>query len=40
MEGYVGARRLDDVWWLVLMPLTFGRLRVVKATKDTLGEHW
>src|SRR5262245_26947778 len=39
--GYVLGQEMDDGRWWCVMPLTFGRLRIVIAEDQyTAGEHW
>lgn len=39
-QGYLAVRPLGDDLYLVLHPITFGRLRLTVATDDWMGEHW
>jgi hypothetical protein len=40
-EGYLGAIPMEDGRMWCLMPLTFGRVRIVIAEDQfTAGEHW
>jgi hypothetical protein len=40
-DGYIAGRPMDDGRWWCLMPLTFGRNRIVIAEDQfSVGEHW